>query len=399
MEVRLAAAAHALLQDTTGTTVTAVCRELGISRERYYTYLRRMSRDGVEGLVPQSRRPQRSPSATTAEVMAAILDKHDWLLTQGWDAGARSVHDWLVRDGVAVPSARTCHKILAAHGRTTPTPAKRPKSSYRRFEAMAPNGLWQLDGHLSDLAAGTAVVLRFQDDHSRAIMASRAAATENSADTWACLVTAMNRYGKPAIIQCDNSTAFTARLVKGGGYSQFEARLHRIGVGMINSTPGRPRTNGKKEREWQTLERWLRARPRAQDLTELQRLLDVYDLVFTTQRPHQGIGGVPPAVRYAASAKAEPDPAQLKPRQFLHTITLPRSGYFDLPGVRIAFGTAWGGATIDYLIDLDHAVLFHGEQLLARVRLDPETRIDHTPGHRTHHRVTTPTLSGKSLHP
>ena len=390
MEVRLAAAAHAVLQDPGAISVTAVCRELGISRDRYYAYRRRMARDGIDGLLPQSRRPNRSPMATSAEVMQAVLDKHDWLIGQGWDAGARSVHDWLVSEGVTVPSARTCHKILAAHGRTIPTPAKRPKSSYRRFEAMRPNGVWQLDGHETVLAAGKAVVLRFQDDHSRAIMASRAAASENGADAWACLVTGMNRYGKPAVVQCDNSTAFTARLIKGGGYTEFEARLHRIGVGMINSSPCRPRTNGKKEREWQTLERWLRARPRAQTLPELQRLLDVYDLAFTTKRPHQGIRGVAPIVRYDASVKAEPHPDQLKPRQFLHTITLPRTGYFDLPGARIAFGTAWAGATIDYLIDLDHAILFHGDQLLARVRLDPETRIDHVPGSRAYHRVSKP---------
>ena len=390
MEVGLAAAAHAVLRDTGGATVTAVCKELGISRERYYAYQRRMAKDGIEGLLPQSRRPRRSPTATSAEVMQAILDEHDRLVEQGWDAGARSVHDWLLGAGVAVPSARTCHKILAAHGRTIPTPAKRPRSSYRRFEAMKPNGVWQLDGHVTDLAAGRAVVLRFQDDHSRAIMASRAASSENAADTWACLTAGINRYGKPAVVQCDNSTAFTARLVKGGGYTQFEARLHRIGVAMVNSSPGRPRTNGKKEREWQTLERWLAARPRATDLTELQRLLDVYDVVFTTQRPHQGIGGVPPSARYSAGPKAEPDPDQLKPRQFLHTITLPRSGFLELPGARIAFGAAWAGARIDYLIDLDHAVLFHDDQLIAHVRLDPETRVDHVPGHRTYHRVTKP---------
>ena len=312
MEVRLAAAAHAALQGAAGTTVTAVCRELGISRERYYTYLRRMAEDGIEGLLPRSRRPSHCPTATSAEVIQTILDKHAWLVAEGWDSGARSVHDWLVSEGVVVPSARTCHTILAKNGQTTPTPAKRPRSSYRRFEAMHPNGVWQLDGHETDLAAGTAVVLRFQDDHSRAIMTSRAAASENGADTWACLVTGMNRHGKPAVVQCDNSSAFTGRLIKGGGYTEFEARLHRIGVAMINSSPGRPRTNGKKEREWQTLERWLRARPRARNLPELQRLLDLYDAVFTEQRPHQGHRRRPARgpLRGERQGRARPRPAQ-----------------------------------------------------------------------------------------
>ncbi|HQV90032.1 MAG TPA: integrase core domain-containing protein [Phycicoccus sp.] len=386
MEVRLAVGAHAVLQDSAGVSVTVLCRQLGISRQTYYQYAERMAREGLDGLIPKSRAPKTSPTATPAFVRQVIVDKHDQLLDEGWDAGARSVHDWLVLDGVPVPSARTCHKVLAAAGRTVPTPAKRPKNSYRRFEAMHPNGVWQLDGHQTQLASGTAVVLRFQDDHSRAIMGSRAAPSESGADTWACLVTAMNTHGKPAFVQCDNSSAFTGRLIKGGGYVEFEARLHRIGVGMINSHPGRPRTNGKKEREWQTLEQWLAARPRAEDLHQLQRLLDTYDQVFTHQRPHQGIDGKTPATRYAESEKATPDPASLRTRQFLHTITLPASGYFDLPGARVAFGKDWGGATIEYLIDLDHAVLFHGDQLLAHIRLDPNQRIDHSTS-RAYHRV------------
>lgn len=370
MEVRLAIGAHAVLEEAAGASVTEVCRKFGISRDTYYRYRRRMLAEGVDGLLPCSRRPEDSPTATPEETIKAVLAKHEELLAQGWDAGARSVHDWLILEGVPVPSARTCHKILADHGCTIPTPAKRPKSSYRRFEAMRPNGVWQLDGHEVKLADGTkAVVLRFQDDHSRMVMASRAAPGESGQDTWQCLVEAMNRHGKPAFIQCDNASAFTARLCKGGGYSAFEAQLHRIGVGMINSSPRHPQTNGKKEREWQTLDRWLKARPTPADLPELQRLLDAYDLIFNTERPHQGIGGLTPARRYGATAKAVPDPDALTDRQFLREITLPAKGYFDLPGVRVHLGVAWAGARLQYLIDQDHAVLFHEDRVLAHIQL------------------------------
>lgn len=388
MEQRLAIAAHAVLGKSAQTSVTQICRELGISRQQYYEYRRRLEREGLEGLLPRSRRPARSPAATPVDQVEAVLARHDALVEEGWDAGARSVHDWLISQGVAVPSVRTCHKILADHGRTRPTPAKRPKKSFRRFEAMRPNGVWQLDGHRTRLAHAHAVVLRVQDDHSRAVMASLAAPAENGANAWECLIAGIERHGKPAFLQCDNSSAFTARLTRGGGYSEFEARLHRIGIGMINSSPGHPRTNGKKEREWQTLERWLRARPRAGDLTELQRLLDAYDLIFNTQRPHQGIDGQIPMIRYQASTKARPDPSTLKTRQFLHTITVPRRGYFDLPGARVALGVAWAGAEIEYLLDIDHAVLFHDGKVLAHIHLDPEATIDHTPGRRAYHQVT-----------
>ena len=339
--------------------------------------------------MPRSRRPHTSPGTTAVDTVAAVVAKHDELVTEGWDGGAGSVHDWLTLEGVEVPSRRTCHKILADHGRTLPSPAKRPKSSYRRFEAMNPNGVWQLDGHEVKLAQGKAVVLRFQDDHSRMLMATRAAASETGNETWKCLVTAMDRHGKPAFIQCDNSAAFTARLRRGGGYSTFEARLHLIGVAMINSRPRHPQTNGKKEREWQTLDRWLAARPPATDLRELQRLVDAYDLIFNTERPHQGIGGIPPARRYTATDKAEPDPANLTGRQFLRSVTLPSAGYFDLPGKRIHFGAAWAGATLSYLIDQDHAVIFHDDQVLAHIHLD-QNWIAAPPGQRAYHQVGKP---------
>lgn len=387
VEVRLALGAHAVLEDASRASVSEVCQRLGISRDTYYRYRRRMHQEGIEGLVPRSTRPHTSPAATPADVVAAVIDKHDELVQEGWDSGAQSVHDWLTLEGAVVPSSRTCHKILADHGRTIPTPSKRPKSSYRRFEAMHPNGVWQLDGHEVKLADGTkAVVLRLQDDHSRMLMASRAAVSETGQDAWKCLVTAMNRHGKPAFIQCDNSSAFTARLRKQGGYSTFEARLHRIGVGMINSSPRHPQTNGKKEREWQTLTRWLKARDRAEDLWQLQRLLDAYDLIFNTKRPHQGIGGSTPARRYEATDKACPDPAQLRQRQFLKTATLSSAGYFDLPGARVHMGVAWAGATLNYLLDQDHAVLFHEERLLAHIRLTQDW-IQAPRGHRAYHRI------------
>ncbi len=389
MEARLALAAHAVLEGS-GLSVTAVCRQFGVSRGSYYTYKARLEAEGLQGLLPRSSRPGSSPNRTGAGMVETLCLKHDELLAAGWDAGARSVHDWLVRAGVEqVPSARTIHKILLAHGRATPTPAKRPRRSYRRFEAMAPNGMWQLDGHETPLADGTkAVVLRFLDDHSRMVVASRAAPGENGQDTWQCMVTAMNRYGKPAVVLCDNGTAFTARFQRGGGYSEFEVRLALIGVSMSNSSPGHPQTCGKKEREWQTLERWLAARARPETLDDLQVLLDTYDALYNTQRPHQALGGATPQERYDASDKAVPDPTTVRSRITLHHRKLSDTGGVDLPGVRVSFGRRWAGVTISYLIDLRHAVFFLDGEPLGHVDLDRARYIGLPRIPLTYHRIT-----------
>ena len=89
MEVRLAIGAEALLGQGPE-SVTLLCARLGISRDTYYRYRRRMRDEGgVQGLLPRSRRPRSSPTATSAQVMALIVAKHDELLAEGWDDGAQ----------------------------------------------------------------------------------------------------------------------------------------------------------------------------------------------------------------------------------------------------------------------------------------------------------------------
>lgn len=399
MEVRLAMAAHAVLEDS-GVSVAEVCRRFGVSRDSYYRYRRRLREQGLVGLVPRSRRPKSSPGVTDPQVVALLVAKHDQLVTEGWDGGALSVHDWLALEQVpGLPSARTIHKYLAAAGRTTATSSKRPKSSFRRFEAMQPNGIWQLDGTEVRLVDGTkAVLLRFQDDHSRMSLATRAAPSENGADVWSCMVTAMERYGKPAIVLCDNGSAFTSRFTRGvSGFSEFETRLRLIGVAMVNASPKHPQTCGKKEREWGTQKRWLAAREPPKDLTELQLLADAYDEIFNTRRPHQGIGGKTPQSRYDATAKAEPDPRNRLDRSSIHHVRVTAGGYLDLPRLRLALGPTWAAAEVDYLIDHDHAVVFIGTHLIAHVDLSRAEHLGAPRSKRDYLRITGHTATVRHL--
>lgn len=371
MEVKLALAAHVTLQEQT-MPVARLCREAGISRKAYYQYRARFLADGIEGLLPRSRRPRSSPGATGAEMIELLVAKHDELVRQGWDAGARSVHDWLVLDGVAgVPCARTIHKYLADHGRTRPTPAKRPRSSFKRFRAKRPNGMWQIDGLERRLADGTkAVIMRAQDDHSRMVLASVVDDAEDGICAWACLVKAMDRHGKPAVVLSDNGSAFSARRRKGGAYSDFEARLALIGVACKTSSPRHPQTQGKKEREWQTLIHWLDARGPAATKNELLIMVEAYEAIFNTRRPHQSLDGGTPHAVYAATAKDAPSPAGPGSRRFLHEVTVTPAGHVDIARTRIRLGRPWAGVKLTYLADLGNVVLFHGTEIIARVTLD-----------------------------
>lgn len=65
------------------------------------------------------------------------------------------------------------HRHLRAAGKITPSPQKRPKSSYIRFAAQQPNERWEADLTHWWLAEGAHVeILNWIDDHARYALAS-----------------------------------------------------------------------------------------------------------------------------------------------------------------------------------------------------------------------------------
>ncbi len=375
MEVRLAIAAFEAVDDGTA-RVYVVCRQLGISRDTFYRYRARVEVKGFTGLLPRSTRPHSSPTQTSPEVVAAIVAARARLAKEGWDNGARSIQYRLARAGVPVPSARTVHRVLVRQGLVEPAPAKRPRSSFKRFEHPAPNGCWQLDGTEWALADGSTVcILRLVDDHSRLIVATRAARAETTEAAWALMETAMVRHGRPVMLLSDGGSAFTSRRTT-GGISVFEQRLREAGINPVVSSPSHPQTCGKKERDWQPVKRWLATQPATSDLPELQRLLDCYDVLFNTEQPHQSLNGATPAERYQATAKAEPEPGP-RPAPVSHKAKpVHAGGLVDLGNkFRVSIGHQWTGATVTVVRDnLDVAIL-HDAKLIKRLVIDPHRRI------------------------
>ena len=63
------------------------------------------------------------------------------------------------------------------------------------------------------------------------------------------------------------------------------------GSSPFTGKPYHPTTQGKNERFGQTLFRYLDQQPLAAFIAELQDQVDRFDLVYNTQRPHQGLPG------------------------------------------------------------------------------------------------------------
>jgi transposase InsO family protein len=375
MDVRLAVAFY--VDRPGGESVSAFCGRHGITRQTFYLYRRRYAAEGLEGLLPRSRRPASSPTRVAEEVVEVVLEMRSKLVGEGLDAGAVSIRYRMLRGtGPRPPSARTIHRILVAHGAVEPQPRKRPRSSYRRFEFSRPNGCWQIDGMKWRLADHTeVVVLRLLDDHSRLSLASLACHRENTANAWRLMELAMDRHGRPAMFLSDGGTAFTQRRTHTRGLGEFEARLRVLGILPVVASPSHPQTCGKKEREWQTLQRWLRARPPAADLPALQRQLDAYDLIYNTDRPHQALGGATPQERYQATDKATAADHPLTAPMTTTTVTARRTGVIDIGrGQQTSLGTQWAYATVTVLRDDPAVAVFHDNRLIHFLHVDPNRR-------------------------
>ena len=155
--------------------VSEVARNYGVARSWVYTLLARCRAEGEAAFGPRSRRPKSSPSAAGPEVVELVIALHKELAGQAWTPGPATIAWRLCHHHQARVPPATISRYLARAGLVTPTPARRPKSSYLRFGAEQPNECWQAGFTHYRLANGTdAEILAWLDDHSRyALRAAR----------------------------------------------------------------------------------------------------------------------------------------------------------------------------------------------------------------------------------
>ena len=284
-------------------TVTAAAQQYGYTRQHLHRLLTRYHQGGLEAVDPRSRRPQSNPAATPTAVRDRIIALRLQLTAQGLDAGPVTIAWHLDREGHRPPSTSTIRRILHTAGLVTPQPRKRPRSSYRRFEADQPNECWQSDFTHWRLADGTDIeILNWLDDHSRYLLACTAHHPVTGDIVAKNFLTTADEHGLPAATLTDNGRVYTARF--GGGKNAFEYLLALLGIQQKNGHPSHPQTQGKVERFHQTLKHWLAKQPPAATLADLQRQLDTFRETYNEQRPHRSLQRSTPGQAYRALPKA-----------------------------------------------------------------------------------------------
>lgn len=365
--------------------VSEWCRVNGVNRRTFYRHKARIEAEG--SWAPRSRRPTTSPGATPAPVAAEIVRLRGELAPDnGADAiiaalgPAAAAQDW-AGQGWAVPHRSTVNKILKRAGLVEPAPAKRPKSSFRRFAYARPRDCYQVDATEVKLAGGCpAVVFDVLDDCTRLLAAATVADAETAAGAVAAITAAAAAHGAPGIVLCDNGAAFTGGpRARGAGASAFARAVAALGARLIHSSPYHPQTCGKIERHHQTLKRWLAARPAPAACGDLQALLDQYRQHYNTRRHHTAIGTTPQQSWDTAPSHGGPGHLPRQDDATVHTLTVAANGSIRLGHLSIHLSNDRAGQAVTAIRDHDRVTCYTpAGDPIGHIRLDHTKRYQGT---------------------
>lgn len=355
--------------DLDGLNVTEFCREHGVSTWFFYQLRKRYAIEGEAGLEPRSRAAKTIANRTPGWIEDLVVELRKTLDEAGLDAGPGTIwshlHDELPA-GRPVPSEATIWRILTRRGFIIPEPKKAPKHAYRTFTAERANECWQLDDIDWELADGSMVkIITMIDDCTRLCPGLKAVETVNGETAFDAFSTAAARWGWPARFLSDNAKAYKNSLAEAVGV---------LGVDHRHGRPHHPQTQGKVERFHQPLQKWLRARPRAATLEELQTQLDAFSNIYNHQRPHRAIGRKPPAVVYDQTPKTGPADRPLRTPSRIHHNKVAANGNLNAGPYTISLGVAHAHQQATVIITGHACHVFITGRLVRQLQLDPTRR-------------------------
>lgn len=262
---------------------------LGVTRRTLNRYLVRFAEAGPAGLADRRRSNFRKVDATieTAVVQAKQHGPH---------RSARFLRDHL-RLPVAVETVR---RILVKHHleRTSLPPIK----PIQRFEAPAPNALWQIDiqGKVHFPLLGDLLLVLVKDDHSRFLLAGRWFFHQYKINVFMVLHEAFRHWGLPTALLSDRGPQFWAHQLH--AETEYQAWVRRVGV---QPRYGRKaRTKGKLENNFRFVQRdFVLEHLDAVTLDTLNGAWGEWMGWYNWHHPHKGLNQECPADRYTPSLR------------------------------------------------------------------------------------------------
>jgi transposase InsO family protein len=208
------------------------------------------------------------------------------------DYGSEKIHFVLKGKGFGV-SQHIMQRVLNEHGLTEPCLKRRGKRSYVRYEWPLSDYMWHTDWS----KFRGAWYLAFIDDKSRRVMA--AGKFSNATEKNAIFLLHQAILGNavcPVVVLSDKGTQFynSKRNSKGKRPpSLFEQELEQLGIDYWTGRRRHPQTNGKMEKWFDTMKKWLKKHP--------ERSLENFVEWYNKRRIHTSLHYKTPEVVYRES--------------------------------------------------------------------------------------------------
>jgi len=281
-----------------------LCREFGISTKTGYKWKQRLLKDGMRGLVEQSRRPRRHAKQVSEDVVCEIVTikqaKKNW--------GPKKIQAVFKRlhPDIATPSLPTFERVLRRCGFTAKRKRVRRKSGERiqqRVEALRPNHVWTVDfkGWWYTSKGEKCEPLTVRDQYSRYILSIQILEKGNIYSVKKHFEALFKKYGLPEIIRSDNGSPF-ASAHSLHGLTKLSTWWMSLGISLDRTDPGRPDQNGAHERMHADIYREIEGKVKG-DLKMHQSVFDEWRDEFNTERPHESLGMQTPSEFYEPSPR------------------------------------------------------------------------------------------------
>jgi putative transposase len=342
----------------------ALCQEYGISAKTGYKWKERFLREGLGGMVEESRRPKSSPEQLPEQEVCEIVRLK--LAHLSW--GARKIRELYLRRHGEVVSESTFKRVLERAGLTQKRRKRRSTEAGRLCSgrrAGAANELWTVDFKGWWRSWGKRCEpLTVRDEYSRYVLEVRALADARSQTVRTNFERLFERHGLPQAIRSDNGSPF-ASVHALFGLSRLSAWWVALGIDLERGRPGHPQDNGAHERMHGDISREIEALGQS-----AQEELDLWRHIFNYERPHEALGMRCPGEVYIRSARKYEGPPEDLDYPQMCTRRVSASGAIRIDQVQFFLSSSLAGWSIGLKpIAQDLMEVWFGRLLLGQVDL------------------------------
>jgi transposase InsO family protein len=217
---------------------------------------------------------------------------HNLLVEEGWRVNKKRIERLWRQEGLQVPPRRLKPSGGKAFGDASNSAANLP--------ALYRNHVWSYDFMSARTVDGGALrILNVLDEHTREALGSKVARSIGSESVRKHLEKLFAKRGRPKYIRADNGREFIGE--------ELKLWLKEQGVTPIFIEKASPTQNCFIERFNGSMRRELLNGEMFHSVLEAQVVIDEWNELYNTRRPHRGLGGKTPAAYAKMCRTVSPD--------------------------------------------------------------------------------------------